>query len=183
MIALETVRLSIRNFRAGDWKALQEMIIQYKSSKYAAYDHQWPTSTEKIKEIAEWFASGDSYLAVCLKDQLIGLVSLTQGADEGLQEYNLGYVFNFDYHRKGYASEACRAAVDYAFDRLQARRVIAGTAAVNVASCRLLEGLGFRRVGESTCSFKKTDEGNPIEFTGVSFSLSRDEWMSSNKRK
>ena len=149
------------------------MIIQYESSEYAKYDHQWPTASEEIKKVINWFVSGDSYLAVSLKDnqQFIGLISLTQ--QEDLHEYGFGYIFNSNYHHKGYAFEACKAVLDYAFNHLKAHKVTAGTAAVNVSSCKLLERLSFTIVGEKTSSFRKSIDGKPIEFVGLTFSLSR----------
>jgi len=66
LITLETDRLVIRNFKASDWEALHEMITQYQACELADYDQQWPTAPEDIKA-AEWFASGDSYMAVTLK--------------------------------------------------------------------------------------------------------------------
>jgi len=177
MMVLETERLLIRNFASGDWGALHEIISQYESSELAAYDQPWPTSPEEIKRITEWFASGDSYLAVCLKatSRLIGFVALNreQGDDRA---FNLGYVFHSDYHGKGYATEGCQAVLAHAFDRLQAHRVVTGTAAANRASCRLLERLGFKKTSESTASFRTTPDGKPIQFVGYTFELSRDEW-------
>jgi ribosomal-protein-alanine N-acetyltransferase len=178
LTTLETKRLLIRNFKPGDWEALHEMIVQYQASELAAYDQQWPTGPEDIKRVAEWFASGDSYLAVTLKDtgRFIGFVSLNPEEKEGVREYNLGYIFNFDYHGKGYASEACRAALAHAFGTLQADDVITGTAAVNTASCRLLERLGFKKTAESTGSFRNDLEGKPIEFLGYTYVLSKADW-------
>ena len=177
MILLETERLLIRNFRVGDWEALHEIISQYESSEFAAYDQPWPTAPEEIKKITEWFADGDSYLAVCLKvaGRLIGFVALNQQQDDD-RTFSLGYIFHFDYHGQGYATEACRAVLAYAFDRLQAHRVVTGTAAANRASCRLLERLGFKKTSESTPSFRTTPDGQPIQFVGYTFELSRDEW-------
>lgn len=178
MTTLETARLVIRNFRISDWEAVHEMINQYESSEFAAYDQPWPTSPEEIKKITEWFASGDSYLAVCLKDggRFVGLVSLNSDQKEDGREFNIGYIFNFDDHGQGYATEACRAALDYAFERLQAQRVLTGTAAVNRASCRLLERLGFKKIAESIASFRNTQDEKPLEFLGYTYTLSRDEW-------
>jgi ribosomal-protein-alanine N-acetyltransferase len=102
MTKLETERLVIRNFHASDWEALHEMITLYQASELAAYDQQWPAAPDDIKGVAEWFVSGDSYLAVCLKDtgRFIGFGSLNPEQKEGGREYNLGYIFNFDYHGK-----------------------------------------------------------------------------------
>lgn len=180
MTVIDTDRLALRNFTVNDWEALHEMITQYESSGYAAYDQPWPTSAEEIRGVTEWFASGDNYLAVCLKDkgQLIGFVALNPEPGNDGRVFNLGYVFNANYHGQGYATEACQAMLRHAFGPLQAHRVVTGTAAVNRASCRLLARLGFRKTSESTGSFRTAANGDPIEFLGYSFDLSRAEWES-----
>jgi ribosomal-protein-alanine N-acetyltransferase len=178
MNTIETERLILRNFRQDDWTVLHQIINVYMSSKLAQYDHQWPTSEDEIQKFAEWFAAGDSYVAVCLKpdDQLIGFVAFNPEKHEGERVFNLGYVFHFDYHGKGYATEACKAALSYAFDELHAVSVISGTAAANGASCRLLGRLGFKMTSQNLMSFKKGNDGKPIEFMGCSFELSREDW-------
>jgi RimJ/RimL family protein N-acetyltransferase len=183
MTTIETERLVIRNFKVSDCEALHEMIIQYESSEYAVYDHEWPTSPQELKGVTEWFASGDSFLAVCLKDtgRFIGFVSLNQEQIEVCREFNLGYIFNFDYHGKGYGTEACRAILAHAFDGLQADRVITGTAAANRPSWHLLEKLGLKRTVESTGSFRNTPDGKPIQFLGYNYAISRDEWKTADK--
>jgi [ribosomal protein S5]-alanine N-acetyltransferase len=55
--------------------------------------------------------------------------------------------------------------------------VISGTAAANQPSCRLLLRLGMRVTGHGTGSFRKTADGEPIEFEGLSFAISRGEWL------
>ena len=177
MIPLKTNRLLIRTFKGSDWECLLEMIIQYESSPLAKFDQQWPTSAEEIKAVAEWFASGDCFLAVTLKEnsQFIGFVALNPEGEDS-QEYNLGYVFNANYHSQGYATEACQAVLSHAFGPLQAHRVVTGTAAANQASCRLLERLGFQKTGEGTSSFWTGEDGEPIDFLGYQFALTREEW-------
>jgi [ribosomal protein S5]-alanine N-acetyltransferase len=169
----------VRNFQINDCEALHEMIVQYEASEFAAYDQQWPTSAEEIKGITEWFASGDNFLAVCLKEtnQFIGFVALNTEEGEGSQEYNIGYIFNSHHHGHGYAAEACTAVLDRAFGQLQAGRVITGTAAVNQKSCLLLERLGFQKIGEKISSFKNAEDGTPIEFLGYMYALSKEEWQ------
>lgn len=179
MTAIQTDRLAIRNFDVDDWHDLREMITQYQSSEYAMYDHEWPTATEEIKRITEWFAGGDSYLAVCLKTtrKVIGFIALNREEQDDCLAFNLGYCFNADYQGKGYATEGCQAVLDHAFGQLAADKVITGTAAANQPSCRLLMRLGMRKTGESTGSLRQTPDGKPIEFAGLSFAISRDEWL------
>jgi RimJ/RimL family protein N-acetyltransferase len=177
---IRTERLAIRRFELDDWKALREMILQYQASPYAIYDHPWPTSANEIKGVTEWFASGDRFHAVCLKEtgRLIGFVSLNTKEDIDNRVFGLGYCFNFDYHRQGYATEACRAAIDHAFDQLDAQSFVTGTGAENIPSCRLLERLGFRRTAQGTGAFWETEDGEPIEFLGYTYTLTKDEWAS-----
>jgi RimJ/RimL family protein N-acetyltransferase len=178
MDPIETERLVIRNFRNCDCDSLQEMIAQYEASEWANYDQRWPTCKEEIEEITDWFARGDNFLAVSLKDTgcFIGFVSLNQEQKADRREFNIGYIFNFDYHGKGYATEACRAVIGLAFQQLQADQIITGTAAANQASCHLLEKLGFTRVAEGRGSFRTNSDGKPIEFLGYTYRMFREEW-------
>jgi len=187
---LATERLVIRNFTIDDAPALREIILQYQASEYAAYDHTWPTSVDEIRGVAEWFAGGDTFLAVCLREsgRLIGYVTVHPVEEAGAQDhqpsrvYGLGYCLNFDYHGRGYATEACRAALGRAFDELGADRVTAGTAAANAPSCSLLARLGFRRVGEHSASFRTNPDGTPMEFLAYSFALDRADWIGVSSR-
>jgi [ribosomal protein S5]-alanine N-acetyltransferase len=181
MIILQTERLIIRNFTPGDWRSLHELICQYQSSEGAAYDYPWPTAPEEIRRTTEWFATGDSYLAVCLREtgQLIGFVSLSPEQGEADSAYSLGYVFDSDHHGKGYATEACRAVIGHAFGAPEVDRVASGTAAANHPSRRLLERLGFRQTGEGMVSFRNGQDGKPIEFLGYTYALSRQDWETS----
>ena len=185
-VKIETERLIIRNFTVNDWKPLQEMIVQKESSEYAIYDHQWPTTEKEIKGITQWFASGNSYFAVCLKNTnplgftgLIGFIALNniEGEDKA---FDLGYCFNFDYHGKGYATEGCKALLKYAFLHWKTEKILCSTAAANGPSCKLLRRLGMKKTKEETTSFRKTSEGKPIEFLGVTFDMTRDEWLEIN---
>jgi ribosomal-protein-alanine N-acetyltransferase len=184
MTRIETDRLVIRNFVVDDWTDLHEMIGKYQASEYAQYDHEWPTSTEEIVGVTEWFASGDRYLAVCLKTtrKLIGFIALNLDEEREGLAFGLGYCFNANYHGTGYATEGCRAVLDHAFGALGADRVGTSTAAANDPSCQLLRRLGMRETGQSTASFRKAQDGTPIEFVALSFALSRDEWLAQRSK-
>ena len=59
--------------------------------------------------------------------------------------YELGWVIHPDYQRRGYASEAALAMMEYAFEVRGAHRVIATCQPQNVASYRVMEKIGMRR--------------------------------------
>jgi RimJ/RimL family protein N-acetyltransferase len=162
MITLETDRLTLRNFCPDDWQDFQEVIIEYQASASAKYEDPWPTSAEDVKNITTWFASGDDYLAVCLKPagKVIGFVAINRRTEQEERVYNLGYVFHPGYHGQGYATESCRAAMAYLFGPLAADGILTGTRPENEDSVRLLKRLGLQEVA-------------PGEFV-----LSKEAWLS-----
>lgn len=66
---------------------------------------------------------------------------------EMVRTYEIGWVFAQDHQRQGYATEASRALLAYAFDTLDAHRVVATCQPENTASWRVMERLGMRREG------------------------------------
>jgi RimJ/RimL family protein N-acetyltransferase len=59
-------------------------------------------------------------------------------------EFGLFYAISSSHQRQGYASEAAKALVDYAFQHLHLKRVIAETDYDNVASISVMRKLGMR---------------------------------------
>ena len=59
-------------------------------------------------------------------------------------EFGLFYAISPSHQRQGYASEAAQALVDYAFQQLHLKRVIAETNYDNVASMSVMRKLGMR---------------------------------------
>lgn len=59
-------------------------------------------------------------------------------------EFGLFYAILPTHQRRGYASEAARALVDYAFQQLNLRRIIAETDYDNIASIGVMRKLGMR---------------------------------------
>jgi RimJ/RimL family protein N-acetyltransferase len=85
-------------------------------------------------------------LAVIVRDTgaLVGDVMLFYRSAEH-QSGEMGYVLNPDYQGNGYATEACRALLDLAFDGLKLHRVIARIDERNGASAAVLRRLGMRQ--------------------------------------
>jgi RimJ/RimL family protein N-acetyltransferase len=162
----------------GDYSALRNLVIKFNNSEYAAYDNPWPSSKLEILRIVMAFSKDDRFLAVTLKEDgaFIGLISLTT-EEQSSCDFNLGYNFSFDYHGRGFATEACREVVRYAFDHLNTKCIESGTAAWNQKSWRLLARLGFEKIGEKMVSFHKDDEGKPIEFLGYEFILKKEDFQ------
>ena len=179
MVRIESDRLIIRNFKVNDWERLAEIGMHYEASELAKYDYgPWPNSPDAYVEIAKDWSKKNEFVAVELKREqtLIGFIAM--GQDE-TGEYNLGYNFHPEFRGYGYAFEACQAVIRYLFEVIGVDRIRSGTAKVNASSLTLLKRLGFLEQGESTLAFRKDSEGKPLEFTGIDFILTREDWMKS----
>ena len=167
-MTLETARLLLRPFSQEDFEDFSVLILDKMSSPMSVYDDPFPTDEEGLHRVLSWFVSTDQFFALELKatHRVIGLASLNRVDD---QTRNLGYCIRSDHQGQGYATEAVAAMVEHARALPGVCRLVAGTAQCNTPSVRLLERAGFRLTGESTTSFAKDAEGNPIEFPSFSF--------------
>lgn len=112
----------------------------------------------------EWFAKQPSLwdartaypLVIALSDELIGSVGIDVRAHG---QWELGYWLGEDYWNRGYASEASKALVGFAFEKLGVERLVAGHYADNHPSGRVLTKLGFRYTVEAMrpCLARGTD--------------------------
>ena len=64
--------------------------------------------------------------------------------DEGV--YEMGWIYNRQFWRRGYAYESCKAVIDYAFSELNAHKVFA-EAIDAVKSVGLMQKLGMQLEG------------------------------------
>lgn len=172
---MDTERLIIRRFCPSDWSDLHEYLSQPEVVKYEPYG----TFTEDAsKQETQNRTDNDSFWAVCLKDsgKLIGNIYL---AKQDFDTWELGYVFNFNYQKKGYAIEAARALVDDAFRVHHARRVTATCNPLNTASWKLLECLGMRREGHlrENIYFKVDENNQPIWADTFEYAVLVSEWL------
>lgn len=99
--------------------------------------------TRLQQEIAQYEATGLQYYPLFLRDTgaFIGVCGL-RPYEEGILE--LGVHILHDYWHAGYATEAARRCMDYAFSDLHAKALFAGHNPKNTASRGLLLKLGFR---------------------------------------
>lgn len=74
---------------------------------------------------------------------VIAMVNFTQMFRGPLNACVLGYSVDAAHEGKGFASEAVRAAVTWAFDAWRVHRIVAGHMPQNLRSQKLLRGLGF----------------------------------------
>jgi [ribosomal protein S5]-alanine N-acetyltransferase len=80
-------------------------------------------------------------------DQLVGRITLNQVVRGVFQNAYLGYSIGKRWNGRGFASEAVRLALGYAFGEVGLHRVQAAVMPRNAGSIRVLEKNGFREEG------------------------------------
>jgi len=137
---------------------------------------KFPSTPETIRLFMERFrgSATDIILAIVDQktDQHIGNVTLNhinwihRTAETGLM------IGRKDFWGKGYAFEAWSVVLEYAFQRLGLRKIIAGAIIDNVASIAVLKKLGFKIEGTFRQEFLVEGEYRD----GVRFGLLREEF-------
>lgn len=156
----ETERLVIRQFTAEDYQDLYEYLSDEEAVKYEPYEVY---TLDACKEEAACRSKNGSFLAVILKEtnKLIGNLYFQK---RHFETWELGYVFNTKYQKKGYATEAIRGLLQHEFIENHVRRVIALCNPENSNSWRLLERVGMKREGHlrKNVYFKVDEDNQPI---------------------
>ena len=121
MIVIETPRLQLREMTPADRPALCR-ILQDSEVMYA---YNGPFSDEEVDEwlerqFARYRQYGYGLWAVVLKatGEMIGQCGLTLQQWNGREMLEAGYLFQRSHWHQGYATEAARACMDYAFGTL-----------------------------------------------------------------
>jgi [ribosomal protein S5]-alanine N-acetyltransferase len=148
---LHTARLCLRPFTSAD----ADSLFVLHSSAYVLRYWDGPPWTER--ERADRFIAGCRQMAKEGTGARLAVDRISDGAFIGwcgLTQWNptyrsakLGYCFDDAVWGHGYATEAARALLQWAFETLDLNRVQAETDTRNVASARVLEKLSFVREG------------------------------------
>ena len=97
--------------------------------------------------------------------RLVGGVILRPDKDH--QHAEVGYWIGVPYWGNGYATEAARALVQYAFEELRLHRVHASHTANNPASGKVLRSVGMKYEGRMREHLVKWGEDQDLELYGV----------------
>lgn len=128
-----------------------------------------------ISDMIQAFEAGTAYVfAICLADTgtLIGRITLSNVIRGPFQNAYIGYFLDQKYNGKGYATQAVRLAVQFAFEEVGLHRIQAGTLPHNTASIRVLEKNQFRYEGLAKRYLKINGHWEDHNL----YALTREEW-------
>jgi RimJ/RimL family protein N-acetyltransferase len=163
-VSLRTSRLLLRPWRDADVTAFAEI-----SADPAVMEFLRPLSEPGAAEAwaarvrAHWQQHGFGQWVVEIPDQasfigVVGLATISYAA-HFTPAVEIAWRLAPDFWRRGYASEAARAALDYGFGQLAFDEVVAVTVPANLRSRRVMERLGMTRAPADDFDHPSVPEG------------------------
>ncbi len=180
-VFLETERLIFRRFTADDVDLIAGLDADPAVMRYITGGRSTPRDEIRDDYLPAWlsyYERGDRYgfWAAIEKPTgaFLGWFHLRPQPDDPDDEPELGYRLIASAWGRGYATEGSRALIRRAFADFGVRRVYATTMVANVASWRVMERAGLRRVRVLHQPWPDRIEGE--EQGDVEYELTRDEW-------
>ena len=160
---IRTARMIVRDFQMNDVNDLQEILGDNETMKNCEPAY----SLEKTINFLQKFCIEKKAAVAAVhkeRNKMIGYI-LFNASDKDV--YEIGWFFNRNYWRQGYAYEACKAVIDYAFDALNAHKIFAETID-GEKSVNLMKKLGMKLEGIQR-SQVKDNSGNwaDLYFYGI----------------
>ena len=180
-LPIRTERLLLRPHLSEDADAFYGYMSDAEVLRYEPYP---PLDRRESEEELHKRIADPDFIAVCLPPDddrpwgsLIGHIFFSPCA---FSSWEIGWVFNRAYWKKGYASEAASAVIDAAFHEGLAHRVIAMCNPENEASERLMQRLGMRKEGLliKNLYFRTDENGAALWQDTAMYAVLREEWIS-----
>ena len=183
-VFLETERLVLRRFTAGDVEALVDLDGDPEVMRFL--NGGTPTPREEIENrvlprFLEYYEryEGFGYWAAVEKatGEFLGWFHFRPPEGAGPGEVELGYRLRRSAWGKGYATEGSRGLIEKGFTELGVRRVVANAMTVNLASRRVMEKAGLSYVRTFHNEWDEYIDG--AEYGDVEYALTRSDWEAS----
>lgn len=148
-LPLHGPRIDLTALEPDDLEALQPFFQDMAALTYFIPTTARPLNAPQLKDLlVDWNDGVENFVfAIRAQDRLIGMVNL-DGLDWPNSHAEIGIALTESSERgQGYAAEALRLLIRYAFDELGLRRLWARVIEDNHPSLRLFDSLGFEREG------------------------------------
>ena len=142
MTKIETERLVLKKIVDADKERLVSLIGDFQVSKTLS-NVPYPYTLDDADEWLKIVDNEEFNLNIFLNDDLIGGIGLTPTEDDF---YELGYWLGVEYWGQGYATESVMELLNYAKSNTPCEKFKANVFKENVASAKVLEKNGFKRV-------------------------------------
>jgi RimJ/RimL family protein N-acetyltransferase len=168
---LETARLKLRAPRREDAKAIAALANEVRiAANTARLPHPYRSVDAEEFIAAANSRDGEASFVVIRDGRLIGAC----GIDPREEGPELGYWLGAPFWGRGYATEAARALVDYAFADIGCETLLSGARVTNPASRRVLEKCAFQWTRVRLTRIRSINSAAPVD----RFRLDRGLWAS-----
>ncbi|MGM7636370.1 GNAT family N-acetyltransferase [Bacillus sp. Hm123] len=167
---IRTNRLLMREFQVDDLEAVYEYTSKQDVMKYIPGGVHTREETKKFinKNIG---AHAEHFPVVEIETNiLIGHIAFHKYF--GNHTYEIGWVFNPSFQRRGYAPEAAKGVLEYGFNKLNLHRIVATCQPENIPSYQVMEKIGMRREG----FFKKCIPDGNDWWDEYYYAILKEEW-------
>lgn len=149
-IRIETARLMLRLPQASDFNRFADMFADASTHHIGGPLARHEAWRRFLQMPGAWMVQGFAMFAVTAKDdgRWLGIAGPWQ--PDGWPGTEVGYAFHHDARGQGFVTEACVAAMDWAFGQLGWSEVIHCIAPDNAASQAVAKRLGSRNRGPGT---------------------------------
>jgi aminoglycoside 6'-N-acetyltransferase len=163
---LETDRLTLRGYRAGDgpWFYTMSQSNRAHLSRYESGNIVMNVKTPEdaevvVRDLANAWAARDCFFLGAFDKQTRTFVAQIYigPVNWDLPEFQIGYFVDKDHEGQGYVSEAVTAVLRFLFGHLKAHRVRLECDDTNLRSYRVAERCGFVREGHLRENKKHAD--------------------------
>ena len=180
---LETEHLVLRKFCKEDVACYYSRIGSSSDvTRYMRWEpHISVEETEKsIEKIMRRHEEGGYYTwGITLKgdDSIIGRIDLLR-FDENDSSCGFAYMLGKEFWGKGYATEALRAVFEFAFEKMEIKRIDADHMSENVGSGKVMQKSGMQYIGKTTAKYEK----NGVWHDADEYVITYDTWKAFNGR-
>ena len=126
-MVIETERLCLREMTENDFEKLNKVLADQAIMQHYPYAFDQARVTNWIqRNIDRYQIFGFGLWAVCLKEtgEMIGDCGLTMQIIGGDIKPEIGYHIRADQQRKGYATEAAKAILDFMFKEVEIDKIL-----------------------------------------------------------
>lgn len=179
-IVAETARLVLRTIEEGD-AAEQHRLLNTPAvmARLGGVKELHEIEAKHAGSMALYAKEGFSFLFMIEKEsgEMVGHCGLKRVDNplaKNLGDHEIGWLVREDRWRMGYAEEAVRAVLEWAFTRIGAPHVVALTSELNVPSWKLMEKLDMERRPDLDFDDPAYP---PDDRTTILYSLSAAQWQ------
>ena len=145
------MKCRIRKWKLSDAKDLAAALSNKKVQDNLRDGLPYPYTVQDGKEFISAMHSADENetfaFAIMVDDKVVGSIGIFRQGNIHSQTAELGYYIAEEYWGKGIMTEAVKQICEYVFAKSDIIRIYAEPFAYNIASCRVLEKVGFQYEG------------------------------------